>query len=99
MAVQPSSGTLVSSSDEFECRDHFDGEQPLLVRSSLVSEPRELALDSVERELIARGWTKTAPPGLAFTKSVGGETARIAASYVNDRVVIEGDVPGVDFCK
>lgn len=89
----------MSSSDEFECRDHFDGEQPLLVRSSLVSEPRELALDSVERELIARGWTKTAPPGLAFTKSVGGETARIAASYVNDRVVIEGDVPGVDFCK
>lgn len=99
MAVQPSSGTLVSSTDEFECRDRFDGKQPSLIRSYAVTAPRDEALASITSQLRSLGWTEAAPPGLAFTKIVDGQTVRLSLTFVNGVVVLTGDVPAIDFCK
>lgn len=98
MAVGPPSGTLVDSRDAFECPDHSVGEQPTLYREYVVPGTQDEAIASMQRELARLGWTSDDVLGRTFTKSVGGETARIVVGYGNGAIALNGDVPSVDFC-
>lgn len=98
LAVAPPGGTLVASSDAFECLDHSAGEQPTLYREYLVPGTQDEAIASTQRELARLGWTADDVLGRTFTKSVGGQTARIFVGYSNGTIGLNGDVPSVDFC-
>ncbi len=97
--VQPRGASPSGSKDSVECHDRFDGEQPELFRSYIVSgRSPQAGMQEMSDELQSMGWSRSDPPYVSLTKSIDGQTVVLSLAVVNEAVTMTATVPNVDYC-